>query len=201
MLTLSRPSASPFALAIAIAASAWQVAVVPAEDWPQFCGPNCSGLSTSKNTLPTKFSAIENVRWSAKLGDGIGSPVVAAGRLFASSMTASETVSLFALDATTGRKLWQRDWPTGPLAEIHKTNSHASTTPAVDAERVYFYFSTLRLLTVDAVTGQDVWRHPLPTPFFVFKWGPGMSPVLYRNLVIMCQDDDLFPAIYAFDKV
>jgi outer membrane protein assembly factor BamB len=116
-------------------------------------------------------------------------------------MTADETVSLFAFDATTGQKLWQRDWPTGPLAEIHKTNSHASTTPAADAERVYFYFSTLGLITVDAVTGRDVWRHQLPTPFFVFKWGPGMSPVLYRDLVLMCQDDDLFPGIYAFDKV
>jgi outer membrane protein assembly factor BamB len=116
-------------------------------------------------------------------------------------MTANQTVSLFAFDAASGRSLWQRDWPTGPLAETHKTNSHASTTPAADGERVYFYFSTLGLLAVDAATGQDLWRHALPTPFFVFKWGPGMSPVLYRDLVIMCQDDDLFPAIYAFDKV
>jgi len=73
---------------MAIAASAWQVAVVAAEDWPQFRGPNCSRISVSKNPLPTKFSATENVRWSAKLGDGIGSRVVAAGRIFASSMTA-----------------------------------------------------------------------------------------------------------------
>ena len=171
-----------------------------AEDWPQFRGPNCSGISTSRRGLPTTFSATESVRWTARLGDGIGSPVVAAGRVFASAMTADETVSLFAFDAATGRELWRRDWPTGSLAEIHKTNSHASTTPAADAERVYFYFSTLGLITVDAVTGQDVWRHELPTPFFVFKWGPGVSPVLYRDLVIMCQDDDLFPAIYAFDK-
>ena len=42
----------------------------------------------------------------------------------------------------------------GPLAEIHKTNSHASTTPAADAERVYFYSSTLGLITVDAATGK-----------------------------------------------
>ena len=40
-----------------------------------------------------KFSATENVRWSAKIGDGA---VVAAGRVFVSGMTADETVSLFA---------------------------------------------------------------------------------------------------------
>ncbi|HMC12136.1 MAG TPA: PQQ-binding-like beta-propeller repeat protein, partial [Pirellulaceae bacterium] len=201
MLTPLHASASRFALALIVASSALPAGTVSAEDWPQFRGPNCSGISTSKRPLPTTFSATENVRWSAKLGDGIGSPVVAAGRVFVSAMTADETVSLFAFDATTGQKLWQRDWPTGPLAEIHKTNSHASTTPAADAERVYYYFSTLGLITVDAATGRDFWRHQLPTPFFVFKWGPGMSPVLYRDLVLMCQDDDLFPGIYAFDKV
>lgn len=171
-----------------------------AEDWPQFRGPNCAGISRSQQPLPTSFSATEGVRWSAKIGDGIGSPVVAAGRLFVSAMTGDETVSLFAFDAATGRKLWQRDFPTGPLAEIHKTNSQASTTPAADEQRVYFYFSTLGLITLDASTGRDAWRYQLPTPFFVFKWGPGMSPVLHRDLVVMCQDDDLFPAIYALDK-
>lgn len=171
-----------------------------AEDWPQFRGPNCVGMSLSASSLPTKFSSTENVSWSAQVGDGIGSPVVAAGRVFVSAMTGRETVSLFAFDVATGKQLWRRDWLTGELAEIHKTNSHASTTPAADASRVYFYFSTLGLVTVDAKTGKDVWKQPLPTPFFVFKWGPGMSPVLYKDLVILCQDDDLFPAIYAFEK-
>ena len=174
--------------------------VARGEDWPQFRGPNCNGLSHGKYPLPATFSATENVQWSAELGDGVGGAVVAAGRVFVPGMTGPETISLFAFDAATGKKLWQRDWPTGQLPEIHHTNSHASTTPAADADRVYFYFSTLGMLTVDAATGADVWKHPLPVPFYVFKWGPGMSPVLYEDLVIFCQDDDLFPAIFAFDK-
>ncbi len=173
---------------------------VQAEDWPQFRGPNCTGISTGTKPLPVKFSATENIRWSAKVGGGVGGSVIAAGRVFVSGMTADETVSLFAFDAATGKKLWQRDWATGSLAEVHATNSQASATPAADADRVYFYFSTLGLLTVEAGTGKDVWQRKLPTPFFVFKWGPGMSPVLYRDLVLFCQDDDLNPAFYAFDK-
>jgi outer membrane protein assembly factor BamB len=171
-----------------------------ADDWNQFRGPNCSGISGESKPLPVEFSADENVRWSAKVGEGIGGAVVAAGKVFVSGMTGDETVSLFAFDGATGKKLWQRDWPTGPLADIHKTNSQASATPAADADRVYFYFSTLGLLAVDARTGKDAWRQQLPTPFFVFKWGPGVSPVLYRDLVLFCQDDDLQPAFYAFDK-
>ncbi|MEZ6111112.1 MAG: PQQ-binding-like beta-propeller repeat protein [Pirellulaceae bacterium] len=169
-------------------------------DWPQFRGPNCSGMADSDHALPVEFSAEKNIRWSADLGDGVGCPIVAGGRVFVSAMHGDETVALVAFDADTGKQLWQREWPTGPLPEVHLTNSHASTTPASDGERVYFYFSTLGLVTVDAATGKDVWHAKLPTPFFVFKWGPAMSPVLYKDMVIFCQDDDLYPAIYAFDK-
>ena len=47
-----------------------------AEDWPQWRGPNCSGVSLSKQKLPARFSTTENVKWSADLGDGICSPCV-----------------------------------------------------------------------------------------------------------------------------
>jgi outer membrane protein assembly factor BamB len=171
-----------------------------AADWPQFRGPNSSGVSDVAAALPTEFSPEKNVRWSKDVGDGIGSPIVVDGRVFVNGMTSEETVTLFAFDATTGKQLWRRDWETGPLAEIHIDNSQASTTPAADSERVYFYFSSLGMLTVDAKTGEDVWQKKLPTPFFVFKWGPGMSPILYKDLVILCQDDDINPAVYAFDK-
>ena len=140
------------------------------------------------------------MKWSVELGDSIGSPVVAAGRVFTSAMIDEQTVGLYAFDAATGEQLWKRTWATGELPEIHLTNSHASTTPAADAERVYFYFSTLGMIAVDAADGSDVWQRELPVPFFIFKWGAGMSPVLYDDLVLFVQDDDLAPAFYAFDK-
>lgn len=171
-----------------------------AEDWPQFRGPNCSGISTSSQALPVKFSTTENMAWTAQLGDGIGCPVVAAGRVFVSAMVDKEKIGLYCFDARSGRQLWVRSWPAGSLLDVHETNSHASTTPAADAERVYFYSSTLGMVAVDARTGADVWHQKLPVPYFVFKWGPGMSPVLYKDKLIFVQDDDLYPALYAFEK-
>lgn len=174
--------------------------------------------------LPARFSSTENVNWSAKLADGIGSPVVVAGRVYVSAIlnppAAAEDpfdtttpkpekpaqpagptqIALYAFDAATGDKLWERLWDTGELPEIHHVNSYASTTPAADDERVYFYFSTLGMLCVDAKTGADVWQAAVPKPFIIFKWGPGMSPIVHNDLLIFCQDDDLSPAIYAWDK-
>lgn len=185
---------------VVLLASALVPAISLADDWPQFRGPNSTGIAADSKPLPAKFSTTENLRWSAEVGEGVGGAAIAAGRVFVSGMTAKDKVSLFAFDAATGEKLWQRDWPAGKLGEVHQINSHASSTPAADADRVYFYFTTLGLVTLDAKTGQDAWRQPLPVPFFVFKWGAGMSPVVYKNLVLFCQDDDLNPALYAVDK-
>jgi len=168
--------------------------------WPQFRGPNCGGISLQSDPLPVTFSDQENVVWKAPVGEGVGGAVVAEGRVFVSGMTADQTVSLFAFDLETGDPLWRQDWATGPLPEIHATNSHASSTPAADGQRVYFYFPTLGLRALDAATGESVWKQSLPAPFFVFKWGAGMSPILYKDLVVFCQDDDLHPAIHAFDR-
>ena len=179
----------------------FSTAFASAEDWPQFRGPNCSGVSTTDATLPAKFSDTERVKWSVKLGDGIGSPIVASGRVYTSAMIDDKTIGLLAFDAASGQQLWKREWPVGDVDEIHATNSHAATTPAADADHVYFYFSTLGMVGLDAKTGADVWHTEMPVPYFVFKWGAGMSPVLYKDLVIFCQDDDLHPAIYAFDKL
>jgi outer membrane protein assembly factor BamB len=171
-----------------------------AEDWPHFRGPNSAGVSADSKPLPAEFSAEKNVRWSERLGDGIGCPVVAAGRVFTSAMVDDKTMGLYAFDAASGKQLWLRKWPIGDIAPVHKTNSHAATTPAADAERVYFYFATLGMVALDAKSGADVWHKPLPVPYFVFKWGAGMSPVLYKDLLLFVQDDDLAPAFYAFDK-
>jgi len=82
-----------------------------AEDWPQFCGPNCRGVSRSTNPLPTEFSFEQNVEWSTELGDGISSPIVAGGRVFSTAMVESDRLDVICHDAATGEKLWQSEVP------------------------------------------------------------------------------------------
>jgi outer membrane protein assembly factor BamB len=161
-------------------------------------------VSKSTKPLPAAFSPAKNVRWSKTLGDGIGSPVVAAGRVFSNAVVGDRSalkLVVHAFDAETGDQLWERDFAAGKkLAPVTEPNDYASATPAADAERVYVYFAPLGLIALDTKTGMEIWRYPVPEPFFIFDWGPGMSPVLYKDKLFFCQDDDVSPALYCIDK-
>src|SRR5690349_11818223 len=89
-----------------------------ADDWPQFRGENSSGVSTESKSLPVEFSFENKVAWSAKLGDGVGSAVIAGGRCFVTAMTGDEQFTVFAYEAATGKELWRRDFATGKLPRI-----------------------------------------------------------------------------------
>ena len=55
-------------------------------------------------------------------------------------------------------------------------------------------------MALDTKTGKQVWQLNIPEPFYVFDWGPGMSPVLFEDKLFFCQDDDLTPALYCIDS-
>ncbi|MFO0919945.1 MAG: PQQ-binding-like beta-propeller repeat protein [Planctomycetaceae bacterium] len=204
-------------LLVLVSLTGWSLA----EDWPQWRGVNCSGISTSSKKLPATFSNTEHVKWAAEIGDGICAPCVVGGRVFVTSMRYAPgeepregepdasaappqrtQFHVYCFGADTGDQLWHKTYSAGekPLPTIHETNSYASATPAADAERVYLYFTRIGLVALDVRTGDQVWQQRIPEPFFVFDWGPGMSPVLYEDKLLFCQDDDLTPALYCLDK-
>jgi outer membrane protein assembly factor BamB len=174
------------------------VLAVHAEDWPQFRGVNGTGVSPGKG-VPAEFSADSKVAWRAKLGEGIASPVIMNGRVFTTAMTGEQQCAVFAMDAQTGRELWRKDFATGKLPRITPPNSHASSTPAADGERVYVYFSTIGIMAFDAATGAEAWRYAMPKPAYLMDWGAASSPIVHDGLVIFCMDDDLASFVVAVD--
>jgi outer membrane protein assembly factor BamB len=175
---------------------------VNAEDWPQFRGHNATGVSTQSKNLPVEFSYQDpdKLVWSATVGEGIGCPVIAAGRVCVTAMVDKQKFGVFCFDAATGRPLWRRELATGALPAIMSPNTQASSTPAMDDERVYVYFSTLGLLALDAKDGKDIWKHAVPEPSYLLGWGAAHSPIVYRDMVILNQDDDRSPFLLALDK-
>ncbi len=62
-------------------------ALVVAEDWPRFRGPNGTGIS-STSSVPTEWSNKNNMKWTADLpGKGSSSPIVFGDRVYLTCYT------------------------------------------------------------------------------------------------------------------
>ncbi|MEO2031130.1 MAG: PQQ-binding-like beta-propeller repeat protein [Planctomycetaceae bacterium] len=170
-----------------------------AEDWPQFRGPNASGIAAESEHPPIEFSTEHNVKWSAEPGKGVACPIIADGRCFITTMSSADTFAVLGFDAASGEQLWTTSFDAGELPEITPPNEHASSTPASDGERVFVHFSTIGLIALNAKTGEELWRHPLPVPFYLLGWGAANSPIIYRDMVLFNLDDDLNSYLIALD--
>ena len=54
-------------------------------DWPHWRGPNASGVSADR-TLPTRWSATDNIVWKAPIaGAGVSTPIVSGDRVYVTS--------------------------------------------------------------------------------------------------------------------
>jgi outer membrane protein assembly factor BamB len=101
--------------------------------------------------------------------------------------------------STDGRLLWQHAAPRPAEHEVlYWKNTLASSTPVTDGERVIVFFGNAGLLSCD-LAGNGQWHVDLGT--FPTTHGPGSAPVLYKNLVILIQDQNKGRSLCAaFDK-
>ncbi|MCA9110753.1 MAG: PQQ-binding-like beta-propeller repeat protein [Planctomycetaceae bacterium] len=194
-----RWTAAVFSTGLLLSGFAVAIPIV-AEDWPQFRGPNASGISTESMNPPVTFSADKNVEWSVELGKGVACPIVVDGCVYETELTDEGRFAVLGFDADTGEQLWKTEFETGELPEITPPNEHASSTPASDGETVFVHFSTIGLIALDAKGGTERWRHLLPMPFYLMGWGAANSPIIYEDMVIFNLDDDLNPYLIALDK-
>jgi outer membrane protein assembly factor BamB len=110
------------------------------------------------------------------------------------------TFKVMALEAATGKMLWERTAYEGTVYDArHRRSSFAGPTPVTDGTMVYAYFGPEGLYAYDA-KGNLAWKEV--TPFATLGLGTGTSPVLYQNLVIIQRDEDNgeSSALVAYDK-
>ena len=162
-----------------------------AEDWPQWRGPRLDGRSTEAS-FPTAWSKTENITWRVELpGTGHASAIVSGGKVFTVAAVAENQQRLLLChDRTTGRPLWQQTVITAPMERVHRENSHASSTPACDGERIFCAFLDGREVVVAAYSleGKQLW---LKRPgVFSSVHGFCSSPIPYKDKVIVNCDHD-----------
>lgn len=171
-----------------------------ADHWPQFRGPNGDGSSDARG-LPLTWSETNHVRWKTPIhGRSWSSPVVWGDQIWLTTAT-EDGLQLFALclDRDTGRvvqdlKLFEVEKQT----DIRKYNTYASPTPVIENGRIYVTFGAPATACLDTKTGKVLWaRRDLECNHYR---GPGSSPVVYEDLLIMNFDGSDHQFIIALDK-
>lgn len=168
--------------------------------WPQFRGPRGDGVSDAKG-LPVKWSEDENVAWKTPVtGKAWSSPVVLGRQIWLTNATPdARKLSVVCIDTNSGKvqhdiKLFDVDKP----QYIHPFNSAASPTPVLEPGRVYVTFGSPGTACLDSETGKAIWER---RDFVCNHYrGPGSSPVIYKDLLILNFDGSDHQFVVAMNK-
>ena len=169
----------------------------PAADWPQFRGPNCSGVA-SHATPPLQISPTNGVLWTAAVPWSPSSPCVNGDRIFLTTFGDGQ-LQTRCYAANTGRLIWSDGVTPEKLELFHNTEgSPSAATPACDDRHVVSYFGSFGLIAYD-FQGKELWRHPLPVAVSGGSFGSGTSPLIVGNRVLLIRDQDQNSSLLAFD--
>lgn len=156
----------------------------PGGDWPQWRGPDRSGLSTETGLLRQWPQSGPPLAWSASnLGAGYGSIAVRGDRVFVQGMRNSQSV-VSALNRADGKPLWVKNL--GPALDNDQGPGPRST-PTVDGDRVYVLTENGDLACLRAQDGTVVWQRNMLRDFGGrnIPWLISESPLVDGNQVIV----------------
>ena len=169
-----------------------------AENWPGWRGPRGDG-SCLETGIARTWSDTENVAWRIPIfGKGHASPIVWEDRIFVVT-NEDEARIILCLD-TNGTLKWRRTVLEAPRERVHRLNSHASSTPVTDGQRVITSFLDGEQMHIAAYdfAGNQLWAvHP---GVFSSMHGYCSSPILWKDSVIINGDHDGEAYIVALDK-
>jgi outer membrane protein assembly factor BamB len=176
--------------------------------WPDRGGPTFDGhvAAADARGLPTEWDSVsgKNIAWKIPLtGFGHSTPVIGAGRMWFTAATEDGREQfVYAVDPATGkillhRKLFDNPDPE-PLGGATGTNTYASPSCVVEPGAVYVHFGSYGTTRLDPATGEKVWeRRDIHCKHFR---GPGSSPVLFENLLLLTFDGIDRQFVTALDK-
>ena len=197
-------------------------------DWPQYRGPQASGVAEGAAVPVTwKVETGENIRWQTPIaGLAHSSPIVWGDRVYVAtavkpgradlkvglygdieSVTEKEPHQwrLLALDKATGKVLWDTlALEAIPRVQRHTKSSHCNSTPATDGRRIVAIMGSEGLFCFD-MDGSLVWKKdlgPMDSGYYEVpgaQWGFGSSPIIHGGKVVVLCDVQKDSFLAAFD--
>ena len=159
-----------------------------AQEWTRFRGPNGSGVSETEISAPLTSA---DLAWKAPLpGKGHSSPVAWGNRIFLLSADVTNREQyVLCLDAQSGKELWRQGYPLS-IHHIHDKSSFATSTPAVDSERVYVAWADPKEGHLKAFdhNGKELWDCEFGN--WIGMHGFGSSPIVHDGRVILSNSQE-----------
>ena len=154
------------------------VALLLAQDWPSFLGPERDGRSPERGVQwpPRRV-------WAVPLGESFGSASVRDGRAYVFDR-AGEVLRLRCLDLLSGAETWSFTAPTS-YADAYGSNSGPRCCPVVDGDLVFAYGPDGLLYAVRE--GKLVWKRDTMKDFGVMPnfFGVGSTPIVEGDLLLV----------------
>ena len=173
---------------------------VAATPWPEFRGGTGDGVSQEHN-LPVEWSEARGVAWKTAIpGKAWSSPVIWDDLVWLSNATEDGTrLSAVAVARDNGRIVHNITvFEIAAPQFCHPFNSYASCTPAIERDRLYLHYGSAGTACLDTESGKILWpRQDLPCDHFR---GPGSSPIIHGNLLIVALDGFDLQYVVALDK-
>jgi outer membrane protein assembly factor BamB len=153
-------------------------------DWPQWRGPDRTGLSRETGLLKQWPAAGPSVLWSIKnVGAGYGSIAVAGDRIFVQGGNGRES-AVTALARSNGQGAWFK--VLGPAGSNDRGNGPRGT-PTVDGDRLYVLTERGDLACLRVADGATVWQRNILKDFGGQnpQWLISESPLIDGNVVFV----------------
>ncbi len=168
-------------------------------NWTHFRGNHLNGISTTDN-IPLKWDT-SSIKWKTTIHDkGYSSPVVFGNQIWITTAT-PDGKKLYAvcLDYLTGKIVFDiKAFSPEDVIGKHSVNTYASPTPCIEEGFVYVHYGSLGTACIKTSDGSIVWkRNDLKCNHVQ---GPGSSPIIYKNLLILHYEGIDVRYIVALDK-
>lgn len=176
--------------------------ICSAADWPQWRGPEGTGVSTEKQP-PIVWHEGRSVVWKAAMpGPAASTPAIWGDAVFVTVHTADDKLLLLRLSKKNGEIIWtqevgsgtkEREGPRRQPTKIHKFYSPAGPSPVTNGQVVVAHFGNGDLAAYD-FDGKRLWKRNLQDDYGIYTswYGHANSPVIAGSLLIsVCMQDSL----------
>jgi outer membrane protein assembly factor BamB len=170
--------------ALAAAADGQSASSPPGSDWPQWRGPDRTGLSKESALLREWPSSGPALLWSASnLGAGYGSLAVSGDRIHVQGTRGGRSI-VVTLNRADGKEIWSK--ALGPEGDNDRGPGPRGT-PTVDGDRLYVLTENGDLACLLARDGTSVWQRNILRDFNGrnIPWLISESPLVDGNNLIV----------------